>query len=266
MPYTNPASYEEFMGRWSRRLAPEFVAFAGIGAAKRVLDVGCGTGILSRALLDRFPRVEVVGVDPTAAYVEYAGRSAASTRARFETGAADALPFTDKSFDATLTLLVLQEFSDAPRAVHEMARVTRHGGCVATCKWDFRNGMPMLSLVWQAAEAGSPEVVARRRAETAAQAIYDRIEDIARLWESCGLADVRATVLEVCMGFASFEDFWLPFLGGSTGFAAFARDLNNATKGAVAKRLKEIIEAEFGERSFALTARALAVAGITTGS
>ena len=72
MPYANPASYDEFMGRWSVRLAPLFLAFAELNAAKRVLDLGCGTGILSRALVDWAEDVEVIGIDPTQSYVEYA--------------------------------------------------------------------------------------------------------------------------------------------------------------------------------------------------
>ena len=262
MPYTNPASYDEFMGRWSRRLAPRFAAFAGVPDAERVLDVGCGTGVLSRILLDLGAGIEVVGVDPAASYVEYARRVVPSPRARFEIGAADALPFADKAFDASLSLLVLQEFADAPKAVREMARVTRQGGTVATCKWDFRDGMPMLSLFEQAAEAVAPEALARHHAERVARPTYDRLEDIAALWEGCGLTELRTAVLELSLEFPSVEDLWLPFLGGSTGFSAFARDLNRETGGAVAKRLREMIEAEYGTSEFMLTARAWAVAGI----
>ena len=261
MPYTNPASYDEFMGRWSRRLAPGFIDFVGLAGAKRVLDIGSGTGVLARALLDAAPELEVVGVDPTAAYVEYARRSVPSPRARFEHGAADALPFADHSFDATLSLLVLQELPDAPSAVREMARVTRQGGTIATCKWDFRNGMPMLSLFSQAAEAVAPEAVARRRAEIEARPAYDSIEKIVALWEACRLADIRMGVLEVSLGFVSFDDLWRPFLGGSTGEATFARKLNERTGGALEKQLREMIEAEYGSEGFVLTSRAWAVAG-----
>ena len=266
MPYSNPVSYDEFMGRWSRRLAPDFVAFAGIRGARRVLDAGCGTGMLARALLDVSSDFEVVGIDPTATYVEYAQHFVGSSRARFEIGAADALPFADKCFDATLSLLVLQELPDPPKAVREMARVTREGGTIATCKWDFRNGMPMLALVERAAEAVAPKAVARHRAERPARPDYDRIEGIATLWEECGLAVVSTAVLAVSLEFSSFEDLWLPFLGGSTGFATFARDLNDATEGALATHLREIVQAEYGKRGFILTARAFAVAGIAPGS
>src|SRR5947207_13196476 len=187
MPYANPASYDEFMGRWSRRLAPRFAAFAGVRDAERVLDVGCGTGVLSRILLDLKAGIEGIGVDPAASYVEYARRVVRSPRACLEIGAAEALPFADKAFDASLSLLVLQEFPDAPKAVREMARVTRQGGTVATCKWDFRDGMPMLSLYSHAAEAVAPEAVARRRAEIQAKPAYDSMEKIVALWEACRL-------------------------------------------------------------------------------
>src|SRR5947207_810456 len=264
MPYANPASYDEFMGRWSRRLAPRFAAFAGVRDAERVLDVGCGTGVLSRILLDLKAGIEVIGVDPAASYVEYARRVVPAPRACFEIGAADALPFADKAFDASLSLLVLQEFPDAPSAVREMARVTRQGGTIATCKWDFRDGMPMLmlSLFSRAAEAVAPEAVAHRRAEINARPAYDSIEKIVALWEACGLGDIRQAVLEVSLEFASFDDLWRPFLGGSTGEATFARELNEATDGGVAKRIREMVEAQYGRSNFVFWSRAWAVAGV----
>ena len=104
-------------------------------------------------------------------------------------------------------------------------------------------------------------LLARHRAERVARPTYDRLEDIAALWEGCGLTELRTAVLELSLEFPSVEDLWLPFLGGSTGFSAFARDLNRETGGAVAKRLREMIEAEYGTSEFMLTARAWAVAG-----
>jgi ubiquinone/menaquinone biosynthesis C-methylase UbiE len=131
MTYTNPAAYECFMGRWSARLAPLFAEFAGISSGGRMLDIGCGTGILIRALIDLVPDIEIIGIDPAASYVDWARRSLRPPRVRFQVGTAETLLFSDAAFDAALALLVLQELADPPRAVREMARVTRRGGCVA---------------------------------------------------------------------------------------------------------------------------------------
>jgi len=262
MAYTNPAAYECFMGRWSARLASPFVAFAGMRSGERVLDVGCGTGILSRALIDLAPDIEVVGIDPAASYVDWASRSVLSPRVWFQVGTAEMLSFTDAAFDAAMALLVLQELADAPRAVREMARITRRGGCVAACKWDFGNGLPMLALFWQAAETVSSDAVARYRASKSTRPEYRGPDDeLAALWQS-SLTKVRTAALSITMEFASFEDFWLPFLGGATALCVFARDLNNLTQGAVATRLREMLSSSFGVGRFTLPARAWAVAGV----
>jgi cyclopropane fatty-acyl-phospholipid synthase-like methyltransferase len=80
MTYSDPAAYQRFMGRWSSRLAPPFIRFAGIGDGQRVLDVGCGTGSLSAALLSVAPAVRVVGVDPVPSYVSFAEEIVADQR------------------------------------------------------------------------------------------------------------------------------------------------------------------------------------------
>jgi SAM-dependent methyltransferase len=262
MTYTNPAAYECFMGRWSARLAPLFAAFAGIHSGERMLDVGCGTGILSRALIDLAPDIEVIGIDPAASYVDWARQSLRSPRVRFQVGTAETLAFTDAAFDAALALLVLQELADPPRAVREMTRVTRRGGCVAACKWDFGNGLPMLSLFWQVAGSVSPDAVARYRASKGVRPDYPGPDELSALWRDSGLSQVRTVALGITMEFASFEDFWLPFLGGATALCVFARNLNDATQGAVATRLRETLSSVFGAGRFALPARAWAVAGV----
>jgi SAM-dependent methyltransferase len=86
---------------------------------KSVLDVGCGTG----TYVDFLARLnfEVVGVDPTPAFIEEAERRRAGT---FVEGSAERLPFPDKSFDTVLLLSVLEHVDD-DAALAEAARVTR---------------------------------------------------------------------------------------------------------------------------------------------
>jgi ubiquinone/menaquinone biosynthesis C-methylase UbiE len=55
--------YEQMMGRWSRRLAPKLIGFAGVAAGDRVLDVGCGTGSLTAALTGHAELAAIMGID-----------------------------------------------------------------------------------------------------------------------------------------------------------------------------------------------------------
>jgi ubiquinone/menaquinone biosynthesis C-methylase UbiE len=128
--YSNPLAYDRFMGRWSALLAPWFISFAGVRDGQRVLDVGSGTGSLSRVLVSSGARISVVGVDPVANYVAFAREAVRVGRVEFKVGAAEALPFASEAFDATLGLLILQDLTDPVNAVREMARVTRRNGTV----------------------------------------------------------------------------------------------------------------------------------------
>ena len=248
------------MGRWSAQLAPSFIRFAGVEDGQRVLDVGCGSGSLSSALLSAGPEIRVVGVDPVPAYVAFARYAVEDFRAAFEIGTVEALPFPETAFDAVLALLVLQEVADPGRAIREMMRVTRAGGRLATCQWDFHDGLPMQSIFWGAAETLAPLEVARRR--VADNAIKRAgLQELGELWTRAGLRDVRTARLELAMRFSSFDDYWRPFLAGATPTSAFAADLNRETAG----ELERIVRCRIGDMlpdgSFVLPARALAVAG-----
>lgn len=263
MTYSNPAAYDSFMGRWSARLAPLFISFVGVRKGQRILDVGCGTGALSHALLVSAEMIEVVGVDPISSFAAYARKEVASRCSNFHVAPVEALPFPDATFDATLSLLVLQDLADADRAMLEMVRVTRRGGVVAACKWDFASGLPMLSLFWQAAEAVAGEAVARHRADQSQQPLARAgLRELADLWTGCGLSTVRTTTLDLSLQFNSFEDYWLPFLGGATPTSTFAAMINRETGGAVARVLRDKIPNMQANGSFVLPARAWAVAGI----
>jgi SAM-dependent methyltransferase len=257
--YANPPGYERFMGRWSERVAPLFIQFAGIQDGQRILDVGCGTGSLARALL-ALRGTRVVGIDPTADFVSFARQAVPDARAEFHLGTAESLRFPDRSFDAALALLVLQEIDEPSRAVGEMARTTRRGGVVAGCLWDFANAMPMVSLLWQAAETVAPETVARRGAEP--QPPRPGLNELVQLWTGAGLAGVRTTCIDLTLNFASFDDYWLPFLAGPTPSCQFAVAVDRQTGGELGRELRRIIPDMRPDGSFALPARALAVAGV----
>jgi len=236
--FSNPAVYELWMGRWSRRLAPALVTFADLPRGARLLDVGSGTGALSLALLEGVEDSTVVGIEPAEAYVSHNREKITDERLRFEVGDALEIPFDDDSFDATLSLLILQELSDAPLALREMRRVTRPGGSVVASQWDFAQNMAMLSLFWESVL----EVVATQAARAAvADCMVVRYPDedaLRRLWQEAGLLEVETERHGVDMNFASFEDYWTPFLSNVTPTSSYVGTLRADQAAEIKQRLK----------------------------
>ncbi len=259
--FTNPEAYNQWMGRWSARLAPHFVHFADLGRGGRFLDVGAGTGVLAEAVLDASPSAEVVGIEPSASYVHYAREHLHDPRLRFEQGDAMSLPFADDSFDGALALLILQEVPDGARVAAEMRRVTRPGGTVAACQWDFVGGMPMLSLFWDSVRAVLPGAETEGQAARRVQPGYSDTGALEQLWTDAGLAELATTELQIAMEFETFDDYWLPFLGGATPTSSYAATLAEDARQQVAARLREKLIGAGPDRPFELPARAWAVKG-----
>jgi ubiquinone/menaquinone biosynthesis C-methylase UbiE len=259
--FSNPEAYGRWMGRWSERLAPDFVRFAGLIEGCRVLDVGAGTGILGNTIGHRFTQVEVIGVEPSETYVTYARAHHTDNRLSFHVGDAQALPFADNSFDGSLALLILQELPDAAVAVGEMRRVTRPGGLVAACQWDFRDGFPMTSLFWHAVQECYPEAIAQRAAAQRTSPGFSDCTALAQLWSGAGLLSPETSRLEIKMEFASFDDYWAPFFSDASPTSSFAGTLPAAVLQTVARALREKLLGSGPDRPFTLKAAAVAVRG-----
>jgi SAM-dependent methyltransferase len=213
--------YEALMGRWSRRLAPLFIDFAGVKAG-RILDVGSGTGSLAFALAEN-PRIAAVdGIDQSRVYVEHANRRASDPRVRFRVGDACALPFADGAFDHALSSLVLQFIPDPDRAVGEMKRVTRSGGTVAAATWDTQE-LPLHRIFFGTA-AELDDRAREIRAAACARPVT-RSEGLLELWARAGLRNPSVTRLAISMDYACFEDFFAPLQGKDGPFAQYFASL-----------------------------------------
>jgi SAM-dependent methyltransferase len=256
--FSESDAYDRFMGRWSQRLAPPFLKFAGLKDGDRVLDVGSGTGSLAFAALGEAPAGRVVGVDPSPTYVAHARARAGGDRATFEEGDAQRLRFPDASFDRSLALLVVNFIPDRSAAVREMARVTRPGGVVAAAVWDYGFGMEMLRVFWDEAAALDP--AAGRKDERHMPVC--RPGELADLWRAQGLRDVREEGLTVALTFSSFEDFWSPFLGGQGPAGAYVASLPEGPRRDLEQRLRRRLLAGGPDRPITLKARAWAVRGV----
>lgn len=217
------SGYELQMGRWSRRLAPKFIEFAGIEKADCVLDVGCGTGSLTFTLALNPDIRGIHGVDFAAAYIEHAKSKNSGSRIQFQVGDACALPFGDQEFDHSLSMLVLQFIPQPERAITEMRRVTRPGGTLAAAAWDSRGGVIWSRMFWDTAATLDPEA-GKRRANLFARpvALPGGLE---RAWKAAGLIDVMQDVLTIPMDFASFDDYWAPLEGRDGPPAAYVSTL-----------------------------------------
>src|SRR3954449_2544827 len=148
--------YDAFMGRWSRLLAPGLADLAGIHGSVRVLDVGCGTGMLTTELVRRVGPACVTAEDTSAPFVTAMHERFPDVDVRH--ASAEALPFDDDAFDAALAQLVVHFMADPVAGLREMRRVTRAGGVVAACVWDFGRGLGPLDLFWQEAAMVRPGV------------------------------------------------------------------------------------------------------------
>ena len=159
--YGDAPGYDAYMGHWSTALARPFLQFADLRQPASLLDIGCGTGNLLAAASGVFPGARLVGVDPSPALLGTARKRPELAGIDLLEGSAEALPFDDATFDACLSLLVLQEFADRPGTLREMRRVTRRGGVVAACQWDFER-MPVIAALVDAgtlcrADSNRPE-------------------------------------------------------------------------------------------------------------
>jgi SAM-dependent methyltransferase len=252
-------AYEAYVGRWSRRVAAEFVGWLDVPPGGRWLDVGCGTGALTAAVLSGADPAEVVGVDPSEGFLGTARASVTDPRARFETADARSLPFPDRRFDAVVSGLAVNFVPEPARALDEFARVTAPGGVVAAYVWDYAEGMAMMRHFWDAAT--SLDRVAADLEEGLRFPLC-RPEPLHDLWAGAGLEGVTVRAVDVPTVFAGFDDYWQPFLGGQGPAPAYVMSLPEDDR----RALRDLLAARLPtapDGSVPLVARAWAVRGLT---
>jgi ubiquinone/menaquinone biosynthesis C-methylase UbiE len=256
--FSNAGGYERQLGPWSSALAPRFIDFAGVQEGDRVLDVGSGTGSLTLALIASKSCSEVVGIDPSVPYIEFARRRTSDPRVRFEVGDAKNLPYTDNYFDRTLAQLVLNQIPDASRAVAEMRRVTKRGQAVAACVWTSGKDNQRNHIFWEAAMTVDPAAVQRRDDRGG----YGRKGELSALWAQSGLKEIKEADLVVSVEFASFDEFWLPHLEGQAHAGSYVKSLSADRQDALRERLRQDILGTKPDGGFSIRAQAVAVRGI----
>ena len=200
--FDESTAYEQFMGRWSRAAGIVFLNWLAPPANARWLDVGCGTGSFTEAILAFCTPAAVAAIDPSKAQVEHACRQAVAQQASFRLADAQALPFAEATFDVIVSALVMNFIPSPQQALSEMRRVARAGGIIGSYVWDFeaerspswplRAGMRQLGF-------HAPEVPGTSTSSHAAmRALFDEAK----------LKDVATITIDATLSFANFDEFW----------------------------------------------------------
>lgn len=248
--------YEPYVGRWSRRVARDFVGWLAAPAGLAWLDVGCGTGALTATIAAHAAPARLAGIDSSAGFLDLAGQRLGAA-AELRPGDALDLPFAPAEFDRAVSGLVLNFVPEPARLAAEMARVVRPGGEAALYVWDYAGRMELMRRFWDAAavvDPGGAELDEGRRFPIC------RPEPLAALLEESGLAEVQTRAIDVPTIFRDFDDYWTPFLGGQGPAPGYCVSLSEGARTALRERLRETLPTQ-PDGSIHLTARAWAVRG-----
>jgi SAM-dependent methyltransferase len=249
-------AYEQYVGRWSRQVAPLFLSWLNVAPGRRWLDVGCGTGALSAAILDGCSPDSVVGVEPSEAFLETANESLGD-RALFHQGSATAIPLGEGAVDVVVSGLMLNFVPDPRAAVQEMKRVTQKDGTIATYVWDYAGKMEAIRFFWDAAVDLDPDAAKLDEGVRFPLCRLDALED---LFAGVELENIEAKAIDIPTTFVNFDDYWQPFLGGQGPAPAYAMSLTEDVRSRLRDRLHERIP-RTADGTISLNARAWAIRG-----
>ena len=252
-------SYDAYMGRWSRLVAPRFLDWLGAPDGLDWLEVGCGTGALSAAILAHCNPKSLIAIDPSDGFVARARVNVPDARADFRTGDAQALALDAASRDVIVSALVLNFVPDRAKALAEMKRVVRPGGTIGFYVWDYPGGgIAFMRAFWDAATALDP---AASDLTEGKRFPFCTPDGLTRLAASAGLAPVACAPIEVPTVFKDFDDYWRPFTLGAGPAPGYCASLDPERR----ERLRAALDAGLPrakDGAIALTARAWAVKAV----
>lgn len=256
--WTAGATYEDFMGRWSRLLAPRFVSWLSVRPTANWLDVGCGTGALADAICVGADPASVVACDPSEPFIEYARQRQVDPRISFVVAGIGQLPTRPGGFDSVTSLLALNFFPKPEASIDEMRRITAVHGLVSACVWDYAGRMEFLRCFWDsvaAVDASAAELDEGHRFPIC------RPIALESLFREGGLADIVFESIEIPTRFSTFAEFWRPFLGGTGPAPSYLATLESPQREALATRLERSLPRE-RDGTISLVAKAWVVRGV----
>lgn len=249
--------YEYYMGRWSKLVAEQFVDWLSPKTNLRWLDVGCGTGALSEAAINKYDPESVIAIDQSEGFVNTAQQRLGG-RAECKVANALSLPFVDGTVDIAVSGLVLNFIPESERALNEMRRVTCKGGTVGVYVWDYAGKMEFLNHFWDVAVEFNPEASGLHEACRFPNSNSEQLID---LFDRVGFSNVEAYPIEIVTYFTDFDDYWKPFLGGQGPAPTYVSKLKEAER----KHLEEVLAQRLpvkDDGSISMSARAWATKGL----
>jgi len=252
-------AYEQYVGRWSRKVATEFLRWLAPSPGLAWADAGCGTGALTATILNVCAPSSVYGIDSSEGFVSQARRRIGDPRVRLYTGDASHLPWESAVCDVIVSGLVLNFVRDHESMMREMARVTRPGGCVAAYVWDYAGGMQMMRHFWDAAIAVNPDDAKLDQAE---RFPLCQPGPLKALFERTELKSVTVRAIDIPAVFQDFDDYWAPFLGRTGAAPTYLASVGEEGQERIRLYLKSRRAPTTRDGLIELTARAWAVQGV----
>lgn len=256
--WASGSAYEPYVGRWSRLVAQEFLGWLDLPAGLNWLDIGCGTGALSQAILQIAAPAGLHGLDRSTAYIAYAKEHVKDGRLGFELGDAQALPARSGSYEAAVSGFALNFVPQAEQAAREMRRVLKPGGTAACYVWDYAGKMQLMRHFWNAAAALDPGALGL---DEGRRFSVCQPTPLLELFRQAGLIDVEVRAIEISTDFKDFEDYWSPFLSGQGPAPSYAMSLSEEKRSALRERIRAGLPFAL-DGSVPLVARAWAIRGV----
>ncbi|MGA7949318.1 MAG: methyltransferase domain-containing protein, partial [Thiobacillaceae bacterium] len=219
--------------------------------------VGCGTGALCAAIVDRCSPSAVGGVEPSAGFLKTA-REHLAGRVKLHQASATRIPLADVSVDVVVSGLVLNFLPDPRAALAEMVRVTRRGGTIGAYVWDYAGKMEFMRIFWDAAVELDLDAA---RLDEGTRFPLCRPKALEELFTRAGLDGIEVRAIDLPTPFSSFEDYWRPFLGGQGPAPAYAMSIDESARKRLRERIRDGLPAQ-ADGSISLTARAWAIRAI----
>ncbi len=251
------SQYDNFMGRWSREVATQFIKWIGPEPHLSWLDVGCGTGTLAQTVIKSCSPSLIVGTDPLKSSIEAAKLHPENKDVEFQIGDVQDLPFDQAKFDFVISGLMIKFVKDKVRAIREMKRVTRAGGMTALYDWDMDGNMNTTRHFWDAVSTIRPECIESPKAR---KTPMTEIGSIASLFESAGINEIKQCIISFTTQFQDLDDYWSPITKNSQNVGRFYKTMTREERETVYRQLEKTLPFN-SNGSISFESRAVAIKG-----